>query len=317
MKEPLIFFKCGWMTHYKGVTKNDPIQGGEKYIQKNGDGGEAFNFSPIGNECYAYVNVHKIDLDRIGAKQSDLTIKGTVVFVAKNPFTKRLYVVGWYKNATIFREGQIIQDSSRRDEQYYLAVAHKNDCRLLTPFERTINIPSTGMGKFGQNPVWYCDSPEYKHGKRKEVLNLVNKGIFPKNDLKRKWPKIDPLKRKEVEVAAVTEVTAYFEGLGYNTRSVEKENLGWDLEAENGYNYYLIEVKGLSGREVNVMLSSNEYRELNRRKEKGYIIGVVTSALKKPKLFLFTYNLATKKWTSENGEILEIKPDVSGIGRIV
>ena len=103
----MIFFNIGWMKSYKGM-KGDSIKGGGSYINEHGEGGEMYNFYPIKNYCYGFcggkgtINIQRLDPSIKGDKLDDVL----VVWVATDPSGAGRKVVGWYKNATIYKKSQ-------------------------------------------------------------------------------------------------------------------------------------------------------------------------------------------------------------------
>ena len=84
-----------------------------------------------------------------------------------------------------------------------------------------------------------------------------------------------------MERSAIELTMDYFEKkLTYDVRSVEKDSLGWDLSAKHRVAGELVqvEVKGLSGNQIAVELTPNEYKKMKKHK-KTYRICVVTNAL--------------------------------------
>ena len=98
----------------------------------------------------------------------------------------------------------------------------------------------------------------------------------------------------------------YYETLGYVLKSVEKDNLGWDLEASQNKIKLKIEVKGISGKQPNVELSSNEYKAF-LGKDKHYRLAIVTCALISPKLHICRYSLEKEGWKITNQDTGVIK----------
>ena len=92
--------------------------------------------------------------------------------------------------------------------------------------------------------------------------------------------------------------------MGYIVISKEKDNLGWDLEATNINETLLLEVKGLSGSISSIELTPNEYKN-SKDKKTHYKLCIVTDALNKPKLEVFSFDLHTNVWTNIFNEILE------------
>ena len=62
-----------------------------------------------------------------------------------------------------------------------------------------------------------------------------------------------------VEAAAINVVTANYRALGWTVRSVEMENVGYDLHCVNGRREMHVEVKGLSGEDLRFVITANEH----------------------------------------------------------
>lgn len=124
--------------------------------------------------------------------------------------------------------------------------------------------------------------------------------IAPKRYQKGKWGgSSDPERKAQVEEAAIHAVSTYYKK--YSVKSVEADNVGWDLEAtpKKGGNALCIEVKGLFGPDLKVGLTPNEYRAFVKHKEGEHLhyrLCVLTSALSEPSLKIFRYNDASEKW---------------------
>ncbi|WP_294966295.1 DUF3883 domain-containing protein [uncultured Flavobacterium sp.] len=114
----------------------------------------------------------------------------------------------------------------------------------------------------------------------------------------------DVFKKQQVEISAIETTIKHFEALGYIVISKEKDNLGWDLEATNINETLLLEVKGLSGSISSIELTPNEYKN-SKDKKTHYKLCIVTDALNKPKLEVFSFDLHTNVWTNIFNEILE------------
>lgn len=118
----------------------------------------------------------------------------------------------------------------------------------------------------------------------------------------------DSLKRIEVEKIAINEVTKFYENEGYNVSSVAKDNRGWDLDARIGNRTFKLEVKGLSGKEVIVELTPNEYQKMKSFK-KDYRICIVNECLYHPVLRIFSF--VDEEWRDKQGNVLEIQERVA------
>ena len=100
--------------------------------------------------------------------------------------------------------------------------------------------------------------------------------------------------RGEVEDAAVIAVEAYYRKHGYEVKSVETKNLGWDLEFRKGGGGGLlrVEVKGkkcAEWSEIQVELTRNEREQSeNPDYRDSYRLAIVRDALGNPKCAIYT-----------------------------
>jgi len=150
-----------------------PYTGG-KYISKENIAGEEWNFLDVNGNCYGYVVTRNtLHIERIDSSFRNLNeIKNVlVVWVSKNKYGKQK-IVGWYKNATVYREYQI--DPARYQFKYdYNIIAKAQDCTLLPIEERTFEVPVVNKKEgiefgFGQSNVWYANE-----NNAKEFINRV------------------------------------------------------------------------------------------------------------------------------------------------
>lgn len=188
----VLFCKIGYMKYYKGVNENDPIYNGGEYIKKYGDGGETYNFDAVKLEdnleyCLGFVETksHKnsnsserthnqLHIEKIinsNDTEIDSIDEVLVVWCAVKPDIG-LRVVGWYKNATIYRDyieykfdGGFIQEAN--------IIAEKENCVLLPHNEVNRYIWSAPASKkqgygFGQSLVWYPNEKDVE-----ELLNQI------------------------------------------------------------------------------------------------------------------------------------------------
>ncbi len=317
----ILFCNIGWMERYEGISSKDTITGGGKFVQKNKRGHEVCNFAPDKDRfLYGYVQTpgEQINIDRIAGKRvEDASIGGvTVVWTARRP-SGGTVIVGWYKDATVFREYQKFKNANAPEAQsknningYWIKAPF--DKATLIPFDnRIVEIPR-GKGFMGQSNVWYAD--------REEARDLVEKIRDPIQ----RWPDFgtsnirkqkngnaqDQEKKVEVEKAAIRACCIHFESLGYDVVSVEDDNVGWDLVATAGRYSLRIEVKGLSGAVFSIELTPNEYNAF-KEKEGDYRLAVVVNALaKNPLLSICRYSDEQGAWVVEGaGEcrVLKVK----------
>lgn len=289
---PVVFFNVGSMKRYEGMS-GDSIQGGGAWPTAHGHGHEAFNFLAHRGRYYGYVrrpHGGRINLKRLGAGPDETHIDGvTVVWVAKHG-QRGLRVVGWYRDARVFAEGQPPPKGGERrlpgerDPVWHVAVAPRRGSRLLDVDERALapRIPRNARGAMGQSNVWYADSAIGKKTAARvlQFIAAYEKGVRRPKPRPSAGPRRspDPIHRLKVEQAAIRRVQAHYAQRGFTVRDVQKDNLGWDLEAKGQGEKLLLEVKGLSGSAAIVELTPNEFAMMGKHK-KRYVLCIVTNAL--------------------------------------
>lgn len=329
----IIFFTGAWMHFYDGIGNDLPTNGGD-YIKKYGFGGEVYNFRNSDGRNYGYVMVKggTLDLTRINLGQKVIgdTIENVIcIFVATHPKGGRR-IVGWYQNARIYSDYQYYTGNDRKimtkledwgdsDQVGYYAFANENTVTLLNEEERFAapKIPN-GKGGFGQSNVWYADS-EIGISIRNQVIKFITE--YEKNKCKeveaeqkrRIQSEIDISAKKKVEEIAIRRTKEYYEKRGFSCKSVETDNLGWDLEFTYKNVKFLVEVKGLSQSHISVILSRNEYEKM-RDNLNYYKLAVVTDCLNKsktPPINIFSFIEEKNDWFDQNGNKLSINEIVS------
>ena len=125
-----LFCHIGWMSRYQGLKEqSDKIVGGGSWIEENRTGAEVCNFREC-DDGYVYGHVEtllgepeakgydrKIKIEEIGARPDAEYIDGvTVVWTAKHPEGGRL-VVGWYRDARIWRVRQEFKKAPSRQHR--------------------------------------------------------------------------------------------------------------------------------------------------------------------------------------------------------
>ncbi len=262
----------------------------------------------------------RINLRKLGARGSTELVNGvTVVWIARSPRNGITYVAGWYRNATVHRDSNHYKVPRSTGEVIeYQIEAPLGTAKLLAPDQRVLEVPTAKVkGNLGQSPVWY-GNPGFLARVR---AYLKTDGIATKVSKKKsagaaKQP--DPDERKRIELAAIKHAIKYYQstaGGNRAVRSVEKDNAGWDLTVTGGDVTLKVEVKGLSGNDVCVELTPNEYEQMLAAKQRTmYVIYVVTAATTPAATsHVFYYNVEVSKgrnhaWMTEDGRILKIKP---------
>ena len=171
---PMLFCNVGWMNAYSGNPADKLIGGGSGKDR----GAERTNFKPLHDKMFGYVRVNgAIHLDKLGAdKNAPAHSPIDVVWMAKRPEGGRV-VVGWYREATGFRELQ------KYNKRLYRFTAVPSNCHLLDPDERHLEIEGGRKGCPGHNPIWYAQSPYGEEVKRKVEELIYNGQIFDRQKL--------------------------------------------------------------------------------------------------------------------------------------
>lgn len=307
---PIVLFNTGWMREYRGNSANDRIVNGGGNVIKEGTGWEVFNFLPVRGFCYGYVKPgggDRLRLERIGGTSDAERVEHvTVVFTATRPKGGRV-VVGWYKNAQVWRDRIQRPIHAGLDNEWYFAKARERDAVLLPPDERTFGVPRARKGAWGmgQSNVRYTDSADASAFRHKLMAYI---GSPQKNRASKASPGSgrgwggDPAIRAKVEREAVDLVVRHYKALGFETRSVEADRVGWDIEVRRDSVQFQVEVKGCSGTDRSVELTPNEYAAMNSHPE-TYRLAIVTSALSSQarRLSILEHNPVNGQWTDKEG----------------
>ena len=320
----MIFCRVGWMVRYCGLASGDKITGGGAFVEEHGYGHEIFNFQDCNGTVYGYVQAPrgKLNINRLGAtSKAPCVDRVLIVWVAKSEKLNSHVVVGWYKHATLYREAQKPPPHANRDYKgeifdYYASSATAN-VTLLPVDERLFKI-SLGKGGMGEANVWYADNPDQHLEVRRSVLGFIASRVIHPTKQERKGIKptqVDPLLRQRVERDAVKVTVDYYKKRRYTINSVENDNVGWDLEAVDEGSKLLIEVKGLSGSDLSVELTPNEYEKMKLNRD-SYRLCVVTEALIQPKLSVFKWSSDTQRWKDKKGNSLCVREIVSARCRL-
>lgn len=146
------------MNEYNGVT-NDEYHGGGSYCKENIPS-EVNNFTSHNGRYYGFVrsNNDTIDISRnFGVPKNAVSTDGVlVVWVCK-----RSKIVGFYKNATVFRKKQPFPDSiaSERVKVDYAGYNMTSDETLLIPTNERHCCLTRQMGRCN---IWYGDDENNK-----------------------------------------------------------------------------------------------------------------------------------------------------------
>jgi hypothetical protein len=326
---PLLVCNIGWMSRYEGNKgKPDKIVGGGKWVEQHGTGHEVCNFLPCKDGyVYGHVETIKKDTDRririenIGVGSGDTeTVSGIdVVWVATNPDARGRWVVGWYRNATVYRHRQefpkaLLTRQHKKDGiNSYRIRAARRDATLLLLEDRSSPALRLGRGAgwIGEANWWFPEQQsdpairKFVRGVRAFIDGYGED--TPTRGARGNWGGGSDIERKaKVEQAAIEAVKKHYKE--YAVKTVEEDNVGWDLEVKptDGGRVICLEVKGLFGSQLKVGVTPNEYRALVKHREgtkPHYRLCVVTNALSDdPTLRIFRYEAGDRAWFDEMSE---------------
>jgi Domain of unknown function (DUF3883) len=313
--DKMIFLNVGWMSEYSGLDK---ITGGGKAVAIQGYGHEMLNFKPFAGRMYGTAvtpGFGDINLERLGAAKGSSFVDGVlVVWVAKSR------IVGWYRNARVFRRSQQPPKNSGRSYKShsigYRMTAVQSFCTILDPDARHFPVPRArerehAMGRY----IWYAEGASNRAFRKKVLRYVAAGGQVPVHGKGKKTKhgggghQSDLQKKTKVEQSAIDLTTGHFEKLNYVIETVEYDNVGWDLNAVHSQSgaRLRLEVKGLSGEGVNVELTPNEYKMMKKHKQ-TYRICVGTNCLEQShrRLAVFAFNDASSSWVDGIDRSLQI-----------
>lgn len=179
--------RLAWMETYSNL--NEPAFANHSYVKNGNTPHEALNFlATESGEYFGYVRVGsdakgnpgKINITKLGASNQAISIKGIlIIFIARRPIDNSLLIVGYYKNAEIFRA-----PITRPDDKNGLNSIVRFKTRsatLIKESKRCFEIPS-GKGAIGNADLWYGLANDSDNRRLKnDVLKYIKKGIAPKN----------------------------------------------------------------------------------------------------------------------------------------
>lgn len=185
-KDRIVFVNIGWMIKYSSVSVLDPTLGGHGYLKGNKFGHEAWNFLPNQGNMYGYVpRSSRINIRNLGADNESQKISGvTVVWIARSPRDKKIYIVGWYREATIYNDSDhiILRRPGNFDVGYQI-VAPAEYAMLLPIDQRLFQIPtagSNGRGNLGQSPLWYGRDDNFRYS---VISYIESEGKIPTSNI--------------------------------------------------------------------------------------------------------------------------------------
>jgi hypothetical protein len=280
-----IFVRIGWMQHYRGSLPGDerPIGGGG--YNRDEMGHEICNFLPLAGSLYGYyqpqMRADQTFLERIDPAARDHNALGgtTVVWIATRPSIGQV-IVGWYRNAKIYRKlGPKIKGRPRGFEEYRCA-ARASRCVLLPVSARRFAIPRN-KGGFGQanicypldsggrrkNAQWMLRAMHYLHAydggnvvadPADAALDIVIGELEAARDGRTGQGFAgNALDRRAIEDHGMKRATLHFEKTGYEVENVSRRK-SYDLRCTKGSVELHVEVKATTTAGTSVFLTRRE-----------------------------------------------------------
>ncbi len=317
--EPVLFARIGWMKYYNGPMIGDERpRGGGKY-NKTGTGHEAFNFHEIEGRLFGYfqpqMQASKIKLERIVPGTTEEMLKRVLaIFIATDPEHGSQRVIGWYRNATVYRNPQPSPPKERNGFNYFL-VAEVSKAVLLPTDRRTQIVPG-GKGGFGQANICYLYDQSSKSKSAKwmsEALDFVqsyeSENLLVNPQAEATPAVIDTVEqeferaagfqpnskiRKAVELHAMGRAEREFNARGYQVEDVSKRR-PYDLLCTKSEGVKYVEVKGSQGVGIDVVLTAGEVDFIQKNSADCVLCvvgGITVKGSRKPKTSGGTLSLA-------------------------
>jgi hypothetical protein len=318
----LLLCNVSWMRDYKGNVAHDRPENGGTYVREHGFGHEAINFQPSGGRVYGFVQLRTetINVSRLDPAAIDKADDVLVAWRARS--SRGVVIVGWYKNATVYRRiqdhipGRFFRHGNEIVTPKWIISTKESDAFLVPPKCRTLRVPVSHKGFGSQTFISFLDSDNSEVATfRRELLKFIDNaecGRWPLSARGSKSPPDLGLKLM-IETAAMEAAKYYYRCLGYDVADISRENRGYDLDAKCEGSRLFIEVKGTCSEtdRASVGLTPNEYRE-SKNNRKRYRICIVTNALLSPEVGDFSWDAEGDVWRDENtGKCLDIKEAIS------
>ena len=305
-----IFARIGYMHYYSGSQKGDekPQHGGAYNIK--GIGHELYNFRKVKRKLFGYFQPYEppedsdnpitVNIERIvpKSKGNSLINNVLVIFVSKKKDYGQV-VVGWYKNAHVYREYQASKKNMLRDDYRYNLQAGLNNSVLLPENYRKFKIP-TGKGAFGRANVVYLseidgqgrDLDSSKFNWIKNAIEYVDNYDGPNllvnttGDAEKEIEdiiethqtnqsgqgfNITPELRKKIEEYSVSKAIQYFKRHKYSVKNVGGTK-SYDLDCSKDGDTLRVEVKGTQTTGDSIILTPNEVRNAKKHKTALYVL---------------------------------------------
>jgi hypothetical protein len=296
----VVFARIGWMKGYRGPRADDqkPIGGGS--YNKNELGHEAFNFLPLDGAMLGYFQPKlrpeypsTVALERIKPGFTGAALSRVLtVFVATHPTLGGQRVVGWFRDATVYRNAQLSNAKARNRFSYFIK-AREGDAVLVPEPRREFLIPF-GKGAFGQSNVCYAFDTD---GRRKTGAQWVDDALEYVDSYALENTALEPESEADPEIEQVLG-SAIEHGAGFQSnprirRAIEDYAMDWakrrldklglkpeDKHKTKSYDFLCnvsgdelyVEVKGTQDDGNSVSLTPKEVEHAQKHKNSALLI---------------------------------------------
>lgn len=160
----IIFCNIDWMKYYNGIQPGDMPKNEGINVKDTSDVYEKDNFNDFNGRCYGYVRSGgSIMLEKHfrGISQGIKSAEGFTIVWCAALNTEELRIVGWYKNAKVYRD--LVNFPLFEDEYIsFNFMANAKDCYLLPEEKRSFVIKKTksknGIKAAIKSNIWYAKS---------------------------------------------------------------------------------------------------------------------------------------------------------------
>lgn len=179
----ILFCNIAYMEYYDIINHYEIPKNGESYVNKEKNALEKYNYhlcedgyirgfveTKHRDKTPNTLHIEKIDKNKKYLKDNKID-NTLVIFCAKSPIINKTVIIGWYKNATVYRNQEL------HEGREYNLICSSQDAILLEENERNYIIPRAASNSenigFGQSNIWYANDDNHK-AFIKDTLDYIN-----------------------------------------------------------------------------------------------------------------------------------------------